>query len=86
MYKQETLMDKSLTVYPIPTGNELNIFASENISTIKIMDMQGAVVYECTNTASKKNTVDIKHLPEATYIVEVAFENKKTGRSVFVKL
>lgn len=86
MYKLDTHMDKNLTVYPIPTGNELNVFSTENIREIKIMNMQGLVVYENYSSSAKQNTINIKELPEATYIVEVVFENKKTGRSVFVKL
>jgi hypothetical protein len=79
-------MDKSLTVYPIPTGNELNVFSAEQISTIKIMDMQGGVVFEGNGDRSKQNVINITALSPATYIVEVVFPDRKTARSVFVKL
>ena len=78
-------MDKNLTVYPIPAGDELHIFSSEKILEIKISNMQGTVVYDRITTASR-NVVDIKHLPADTYIVEAAYENNKKERSIFVKM
>jgi hypothetical protein len=79
-------MDKSLKVYPISTGNELNIFSTEEMYEIKIMDLTGNIVYTCKVNEKKKNTIDIKELPINTYIVEVFFGDDKTSRSMFVKL
>ncbi|MCB0700930.1 MAG: T9SS type A sorting domain-containing protein [Chitinophagales bacterium] len=78
-------MDSNLTLYPISTGNELNVFSDEPIKHIKIMDMAGNLVNECSAHASTQNTIDIRHLPNATYIVEVQFDNNRLKRSVFVK-
>ena len=86
MHSPELIMDKNLTVYPITTGNELSVFSTENIHEIRIMDMQGGVVYSQPLTGVKKSIIDIKNLPESTYIVEALFENNKTGRSIFVKM
>lgn len=86
MHSPELIMDKNLTVYPITTGNELSVFSTENIHEIRIMDMQGGVVYSQPLTGVKKGIIDIKSLPESTYIVEALFENNKTGRSIFVKM
>jgi len=79
-------MDKNLTVYPIPTGDKLNVFAAEDISCIRVMDMEGNVLATASEVGCKQNVVDIRHLPGATYIVEVIFLNSRTGRSVFVKM
>jgi hypothetical protein len=79
-------MDKALKVYPIPTGNELNVFSTEDMHEIKIMDLTGNVVYACKVNDKKKNTIDIKELPVNTYIVEAFFGDDKTSRSMFVKL
>lgn len=78
-------MDKNLTVYPISTGNELNIFSGENVSAVRIMDMSGSIVCGPLQLDGVHHKIDIKHLPHATYIVEVVFADKRTGRSVFVK-
>lgn len=86
MQLPELLMDKHLTVYPIPTGNELNVFSTESIREIRIMDMQGGLVVSHTLAGVKRGVIDIKNLPGNTYIIEAVFENNKTGRSVFVKM
>ena len=86
MQNPELFMDKNLTVYPIPTGNELNVFATENIREIRIMDMQGGLVQHHILTGVRRSVIDIKALPDSTYIVEALFDNRKTGRSVFVKM
>lgn len=79
-------MEKNLTVYPISTGNELTVFATEQISAIKIMDMHGIVMYEAHSPDAQQNVIDIKSFPNDTYIVEVDFCNQRKGRSMFVKL
>ncbi len=78
-------MDKNLTVYPISTGKELNIFSDDEIDHVKIMDMSGNIVYDRNSNHKTQNTIDIDHLENATYIVEVSFHNKRKSRSLFVK-
>lgn len=80
-------MDKSLTVYPISTGDQLNVFAAEDMCCIRVMDMAGNEMVNAKDIRCKQNVIDIGHMPGATYIVEVTFLNtKRTGRSVFVKM
>lgn len=79
-------MLKNLNIYPIPTGEELNVFSSDDIQELKILDMHGNLMYTCNGLQGSHNRIDIRHLPGDTYIVEVVFINTKTGRSVFVKL
>ncbi len=79
-------MDKNLTVYPIASGNMLNIFANDVFADVRIMDMAGNVVCTNKNSTGASCQVDIKELANATYIVEVVYADKKTARSVFVKM
>lgn len=79
-------MEKILKVYPISTGNELNVFATEEMQEIKIMDLTGNVVHTCKANDKKKNTINIKELPTNAYIVEVFFNGNRICRSMFVKL
>lgn len=78
-------MEKNLTVYPISSGDMLNIFANEDVGHIRIMDMAGNIVQDISKTGTKIQ-VDISSLSRNTYIVEVEYANKKTARSVFVKM
>lgn len=78
-------MEKNLTVYPISSGDMLNIFANEDVGHIRIMDMAGNIVQDIAKTGTKIQ-VDISSLSRNTYIVEVEYANRKTARSVFVKM
>lgn len=80
------VMDKNLTVYPISTGDKLNIYANNAFDSIRILDMQGNEVYSSnSNSRSSKSQLDIQELANATYIIEVMYPDNKTARSVFVK-
>lgn len=79
-------MSNQLTVYPIPTGNELNIFATGNIAQVRIMNLSGNVVYAAAGKESNTDIINIKELPVDTYIVEVTCDDNKHCRSMFVKL
>ncbi len=79
-------MDKNLTVYPISTGDQLNVFATDEVSCIRVMDMSGNVLSIADDIHNKHKVLDIGNLPGATYIVEVTFLDKRTSRSVFVKM
>lgn len=78
-------MDKDLTVYPISSGDKLNVYANNIFDTIRILDMQGNVVFTRQNYSTHKGQVDIRELENATYIIEVKYPDEKTARSVFVK-
>lgn len=79
-------MEKHLTVYPIASGDMLNIFAEHAFSQIRIMDMEGNLILDTLHTLSSSGQINIKSLSNATYIIEVVYNNNKTGRSVFVKM
>lgn len=79
-------MDKNLTVYPISSGDMLNIFSNEDFGRVRIMDMAGNVAYDAAMFSAHKLQVDIGFLGRGTYIVEVEYTNKKAARSVFVKM
>ena len=80
-------MDKDLMVYPIPAGSELNVFSTESIRTIKIMDMRGELFYSNDTHNGLHNIINIQLLPcDTTYMVEVCFDSGRNCRSVFVKL
>lgn len=79
-------MEKNLTVYPIASGDMLNVFANNEFSNIKILDMHGNVVCTAINIGGLQGSIDIRGLDSATYIVEVVYTDNKKARSVFVKV
>ena len=65
-------------VYPNPSnGNFVINSKNGKISSIKVSDVSGKIVYTETLTASKHQFNLENHLPEGVYFVEVLFENKK---------
>ena len=78
-------MAKSLTIYPLTDYRELNIQSGSIINSIKIMNLTGEIVYDARHKPARHSTINIAHLPTATYIVEVSFNGSKTTRSLFVK-
>ena len=48
--------------------------------------MAGVIMMNIIGQQGNHHTLDITTLPSDTYIIEVLFENKKTTRSVFVKV
>jgi hypothetical protein len=50
------------------------------------MNMAGNVLLNAQGWEGNHHTLDITVLPSDTYIIEVAFDNNRTTRSVFVKL
>lgn len=78
--------EKSLTVYPISSGDELNVFAGAKMTQVRIMDMHGNVLIETSCENQKNCTLNIQPLDSNTYLAEVTFNDEHTERSVFVKL
>lgn len=78
-------MAKLLNVYPISTGDELDIFANHNFNQVKIMDMAGNIVYNSQHKICSRCTLNIHALPYDTYIIEVSYLDNRTAWSVFVK-
>lgn len=80
-------MDKNLTVFPIANGNTLNVYAKKVFYNIRILDIDGNEVYQQTPPIPVDNQhIDIKKLPQNTYIAEVIYTDNTVARSVFVKI
>jgi len=62
-----------VSVYPNPASNELTVVSIiDNIETIKIFNVFGAIVKEINlNTSVKNTTVSIKELPSGMYTIQL---------------
>ena len=63
----------SISVYPNPTSNELTVVSSfDNIETIKISNVFGAIVKEIKlNTSAKYTKVSVTDLPSGIYTIQL---------------
>lgn len=63
-------------VYPNPTNGILQIEAKHQIVMIKLVNTDGEIL-RIWNTPSFIKTIDISHLAEGVYFLEIQIENKK---------
>lgn len=70
----------TFNAYPNPAKNVLNITASEEISSVSILSLDGKVV-----ATSSSNTVDVSSLTTGVYMYEVTTVNGKKAINKFVK-
>lgn len=70
----------TFSAYPNPAKNVLNITASEEVSSVSILSLDGKVV-----TTSTSNTVDVSTLTNGVYMYEVTTVNGKKAINKFVK-
>lgn len=73
-------------IYPNPTGNDLNIMLpSENmIKGIRITALNGNSYICIVNSIVSQKKIDISHLSDGIYLIEIQFENQ-TYKSKFIK-
>jgi hypothetical protein len=74
-----TLIQSSVSIFPNPAVNEINIKASEKIKTISIIDQQGKVI---TNTTTQK--INIENLARGVYNIVIETEKGKITKR-FIK-
>ncbi len=78
--------ENRLSIYPISAGNELNVFATQPVSHIRILNLRGELMsdHDCPHTTHC--IINIRDLPNATYFAEVDIDGEKPIRYAFVKL
>lgn len=75
------LENYNLTVYPNPFTNELRFTASENISEVRIVDMNGRLII--TKKGNTIDAIETRELLPGVYLVEVNINgNKITQRLI----
>jgi photosystem II stability/assembly factor-like uncharacterized protein len=77
--KNTTLIQSSVSIFPNPAVNEINIKASEKIKTISIIDQQGKVI---TNTTTQK--INNENLARGVYNIVIETEKGKITKR-FIK-
>ena len=61
-------------LYPNPSNGFMNISFSKTIhqADIKVIDMQGRIVFSLNNTSSLNESLDLNYLNSGTYFVSVS--------------
>ncbi len=77
---QLDLSKLSVSIYPNPTSDILNIKSDSKINKVEIFDMSGRNM----KVSLKGNMVDVKHLPVGNYIINIETKEGKTSEK-FIK-
>lgn len=75
----------TMSLYPNPASNNLNIVSSSNIRNIRVMNLLGQQVLSIANVGSEFYTLDIAKLNAGVYIVSITDANGKVNSSRFIK-
>ncbi len=81
--KSETT-NPSLSIYPIPASNELNVSCESGLSKIQVLDLSGKLIKEVSG-GSKSITLNIEDQSKGIYFIKVTDLNDKSIYSKFVK-
>ncbi|MDX1350589.1 MAG: T9SS type A sorting domain-containing protein [Putridiphycobacter sp.] len=75
----------TVSAYPNPATDVLNITTNEPVSTVKIMTMDGKVVVENNSVNDSFINLDVNDLEAGMYVYEVATADGKVSRDTFIK-
>ncbi|WP_182042725.1 T9SS type A sorting domain-containing protein [Moheibacter lacus] len=88
MFKQTNLgfeemnaNQNSISVYPNPVENQLNIVSKEEIKSVEIYSLSGQKI-----SSKKQNSVNVSHLPKGTYIIKTTTISGKVNTQKFIKI
>jgi len=73
--------DQNLTVYPNPVRENLTIINGENISTVRIFDVTGRVVFHADINAATTE-INVSDFNEGVYVVQIISGNEVTSRKI----
>lgn len=76
----EKFQKESIKIYPNPATNELNIQADENISSIKLYTVSGALVKEINNPGT--TPINLANINKGVYFVEITTNNKTLYKKI----
>jgi len=75
----------SMSLYPNPASDNLNIVSSSNIRNIRVMNLLGQQVLSIANVGTEFYTLDVAKLNSGIYIVSITDANGKVNSSRFIK-
>lgn len=71
---EEVVFDSRLRIYPNPSNGLFSVKSSQNMEMVRVVNMQGQVVFETTASATK-NWIDLSHCNSGIYFVHIKLAN-----------
>jgi len=63
-------------IFPNPFLEKITLKSSENLNSIKIIDLNGVIVFDFLDLQSNEESIDLSSLKKGTYLIQVISENK----------
>ena len=81
-----SLLDKSITIYPNPSSDILNInlgtkLLEKDIQSISIYDLKGKEIF---HSAVFKSSIEIKKFNRGSYVIKIQVSNSSITKKVFI--
>ena len=81
-----SLLDKSITIYPNPSSDILNInlgtkLLEKDVKSISIYDLKGTEIF---HSDKFKSSIDIKKFNRGSYIIKIQLSNSSITKRFFV--
>ena len=71
----------NVSVYPNPTNDKITIESENIISTLRVFDAAGYIVYELKNNFNS-TTIDLSKFTSGAYIIEYEINNRMFMKKV----
>lgn len=68
-------VDNTISLYPNPANSNFNIHSKDNILNIKILDVNGRIIFNQNNLNSNTSNIDVSNLKSGIYMVIVENES-----------
>lgn len=79
---EAVLVDQNLNIYPNPTSDVVHIKSPQSISSLRLFDLQGKIVFERQNHL---NQIDLKLLESGVYFIRVVLMNGSEFQKKIIK-
>lgn len=81
----DVAISSSISIYPNPAKNILNISAPAAINRVEMVNILGQKVYENATIGSENTTINVSDLQNGTYFVRIFCGNKIMTKKLIVK-
>lgn len=82
---QNNITSQTVQLYPNPSNGKITIITKESLKEIKILDIQGKIIYQKNNLLSLNQKLDIIGLPSGIYIAQIQEKNGNWSNIKFIK-
>ncbi len=77
-----TTINREIVVYPNPSTSFISVKSINEIESIKVFDLSGAVILQAVRP---RGIVSVEHLAKGTYLYEITTNDNQVSRGKFIK-